>query len=72
MNALKQEARVALEQSNFSQAESLLLKARVHDLQAIEQQRQALTMRQRSAAATNAELGTLKRTQLAYTAAACR
>jgi tetratricopeptide (TPR) repeat protein len=68
--ALRREANKALEAGDFAQVEILLRQAEERDLHAIQEQQASLKKRQLSAAATSAELGALKNTQLAYAAAA--
>ena len=68
--ALKQQARDALEAGEFVQAETLLNDASAKDLEAAQQLQEIAATRLRSAAASLAANGDLKRTQLAYAEAA--
>jgi tetratricopeptide (TPR) repeat protein len=68
--ALKQAASKALEAGDFAQVETLLNEASQKDLEGAQQFQQMATKRWLSAAASKAELGTLKDTQLRYTEAA--
>jgi tetratricopeptide (TPR) repeat protein len=68
--ALKQDASKALEAGDFAQAEELLNKASAKDLESARQLQETATKRRLSAAASKAENGLLKWTQLAYAEAA--
>jgi len=68
--ALKQAASNALEAGDFAQVETLLNEASQKDLEGAQQFQQMATKRWLSAAASKAELGALKDTQLRYAEAA--
>jgi tetratricopeptide (TPR) repeat protein len=68
--ALKQQAHDALEAGEFTRAEALFNEASAKDLEAVQQLQGVAATRLRSAAATRAANGDLKRTQLAYAEAA--
>jgi tetratricopeptide (TPR) repeat protein len=68
--ALKQAASQALEAGDFAQAETLLNEASQKDLEGAQQFQEMATKRWLSAAASKAELGVLKDTQLRYAEAA--
>ena len=70
IQALKNEAREALEQGDFDRAERLLNQASDKDVQAAKAMQVVAKERLLSAAASKAENGDLKTTQLAYTEAA--
>jgi tetratricopeptide (TPR) repeat protein len=64
--ALEQQARDALEAGEFARAEALLNEASAKDLEAAQELQDVAASRLRSAAASRAANGDLKRTQLAY------
>ena len=68
--ALKQAASKALDAGDFAQAEKLLNEASQKDLEGAQQFQEMATKRWLSAAASKAELGALKDTQLRYAEAA--
>jgi hypothetical protein len=68
--ALKREASKALEAGNFEQAEKLLNEASEKDLAAAQQFQEMAAKRRLSAAASKADNGALKETQLRYVEAA--
>jgi tetratricopeptide (TPR) repeat protein len=70
VTALKQRAHNALEAGKFARAEALLNEASAKDLEAAQQLQETAAARLRSAAASRAANGDLKRTQLAYAEAA--
>ena len=70
IQSLKEQARKALEDGNFERAEQLLNEASAHDLQAAQEMQSMAKKRLLSAAASKAENGDLKYTQLAYEEAA--
>ena len=70
MVALKQAASKALEAGDFAQGETLLNEASHKDLEGAQRFQQMATKRWLSAAASQAELGALKETQLRYAEAA--
>ncbi len=70
VNALKVQAREALEAGNLKRAETLLKEAKAKDIQAAKAMQEAAYARLLSAAASAAELGDLKNIELAYVEAA--
>ena len=70
IQSLKEQARKALEEGNFERAEQLLNEASARDLQAAREMQSMANKRLLSAAASKAENGDLKYTQLAYAEAA--
>ena len=64
--ALKEQAHDAVEAGEFARAEALLNEASAKDLEAAQQLQEIAATRLRSAAASRAANGDLKRTQLAY------